>query len=190
MAIKKRQIVAAALTLALGSAVFVNWYFTRPEAEAASTTPENTDVAAQEQEDKNLGDAQYVSGTLANADNQVAGQESELFVSARENRQKAHDEAFDKLNQIINGTESDEASKASAREQLNMLTETIKKEADCENLIQAKIAAKCLVSISGDTAQVMVSQGGVNDTSALQIKDILIQQTGIAGENITIIESK
>lgn len=189
MAIKKRQIVAAALTLALGSAVFVNWYFTRPEAEAASATPENTNVAA-ENEDKNLGDAQYVSGTLANAENQVAGQESELFVSARENRQKAHDEAFDKLNEVINSGESDEASKASAREQLNKLTDTIKKEADCENLIQSKIAAKCLVSISGDTVQVMVSQGGVNDTSALQIKDILIQQTGVSGENITIIESK
>lgn len=190
MAIKKRQIVAAALTLALGSAVFVNWYFTRPEAEAVSATPENTNVAEVENEDKNLGDAQYVSGTLANAETPAAGQESELFVSARENRQKAHDEAFDKLNAVINSSESDEESKTSAREQLNKLTDTIKKEADCENLIQAKIAAKCLVSISGDTVQVMVSQGGVNDTSALQIKDILMQQTGVAGENITIIESK
>lgn len=188
MAIKKRQIVAAALTLALGSAVFVNWYFTRPEAQAASATPENSNASAQE--DKNLGDAQYVSGTLANADNQVAGQESELFVSSRENRQKAHDEAFDKLNAVINSSDADDASKEAARKQLTTLTDEIKMEADCENLIQSKIAAKCLVSINGGKVQVIVSKGGVNDTSALQIKDIVVQQTGISSENITIIESK
>lgn len=189
MAIKKRQIVAAALTLALGSAVFVNWYFTRPEAQAASATPENAIASAQE-EDKNLGDAQYVSGTLANADSQVAGQESELFVSSRENRQKAHDEAFDKLNAVINSADADDDSKESARKQLDTLTQEIKMEADCENLIQAKIAAKCLVSINGGKVQVIVSAGGVNDTSALQIKDIVVQQTGVTSENITIIESK
>ena len=33
--IRKRQIIMAALVLALGSAVFVNWYFTRPEMQAA-----------------------------------------------------------------------------------------------------------------------------------------------------------
>lgn len=188
MAIKKRQVVAAALTLALGSAVFVNWYFTRPEAQAASASPENSGIS--QQEDKNLGDAQYVSGTLANSDNQASGQESELFVSSRENRQKAHDEAFDKLNAVINSSDADAASKEAASTQLAKLTDAIKKEADCENLIQSKIAAKCLVSINDSKVQVIVSSGGVNDTSALQIKDIIVQQTGITSENITIIESK
>ena len=188
MAIKKRQVVAAALTLALGSAVFVNWYFTRPEAQAASASPENSNIS--QQEDHNLGDAQYVSGTLANADNQAAGQESELFVSSRENRQKAHDEAFDKLNSVINSADADAASREAANTQLAKLTDEIKKEADCENLIQAKIAASCLVSISEGKVQVIVGKGGVNDTSALQIKDIVVQQTGVSSENITIIESK
>lgn len=37
MSIGKRQIVLATLVVALGAAVFVNWYYTKPDAEKANT---------------------------------------------------------------------------------------------------------------------------------------------------------
>ena len=36
MVVRKRQIIAAALVLALGSAVFINWYYNRPSAKSAN----------------------------------------------------------------------------------------------------------------------------------------------------------
>ena len=60
MVIKKRQIVTATLVLALGSAVFINWYYTRPESELANA---GTSIEAVEESAGNLGDAQYVNAT-------------------------------------------------------------------------------------------------------------------------------
>ena len=36
MVVRKRQIIAAALVLALGSAVFINWYYNRPSVKSAN----------------------------------------------------------------------------------------------------------------------------------------------------------
>lgn len=192
MVVKKRQVIAATLTLALGAAVFVNWYFTRPEAQQTSANPENPSVISQESDqNKTLGDAQYVSGTLANAENkQGSGEEPEFFVSSKVSRKAAHDESFDKLNKIINSGEADATAKKQASEDLKALTAVIKQEADCENLIKAKLSGSCLVIINGKNVQVIIEKGKVSDTAALQIKDIVMKQIGVTAENITIIEAK
>ena len=61
MSIGKRQIVLATLVVALGAAVFVNWYYTKPDAEKANTgvtvTEEVTQAAG------NLGDALLVNSS-------------------------------------------------------------------------------------------------------------------------------
>ena len=36
MVVRKRQIIAAALVLALGSAVFINWYYNRPSVKSTN----------------------------------------------------------------------------------------------------------------------------------------------------------
>ena len=62
MSIGKRQIVLATLVVALGAAVFVNWYYTKPDAEKANTgvtvTEEVTQAAG------NLGDALLVNSSV------------------------------------------------------------------------------------------------------------------------------
>ncbi|HBL41476.1 MAG TPA: hypothetical protein DDY98_07930, partial [Ruminococcaceae bacterium] len=61
MIIKKRQIILSALVLALGSAVFINWYFTKPDASTVGgKTQETTQIGY-----STIGDAQYVSATAA-----------------------------------------------------------------------------------------------------------------------------
>ena len=50
MIIKKRQLLLATLIIALAAAVFVNWYYTRPEVETAgagkgeTTTKQDADI--------------------------------------------------------------------------------------------------------------------------------------------------
>ena len=60
MVVRKRQIIAAALVLALGSAVFINWYYNRPSVKSANAKPS---VEAVDNTGGNLGDAQLVNSS-------------------------------------------------------------------------------------------------------------------------------
>ena len=58
--IKRKHLVLTGLVIALGTAMFVNWYYTKPEAKSVNkAADETTTVSA------NLGDAMYVNGTAA-----------------------------------------------------------------------------------------------------------------------------
>lgn len=191
MILKRKQIIMAALTIALGAAVFVNWYYTRPEAQPAAGSTVGESSGENSQTINNLGDAQYVSSTITgNSVKTQAKPESEYFAKARLSRQTAHDEACETLNDIIKDASYDEKVKTDATNELSKLAKLIKTQSDTENLITAKISADCLVIINSEKADVIVAKGSLNDTAALQIKDIIIKQTGFTSDKITIAEAK
>lgn len=171
--ISKKQIIFAGLLIALCAAVYVNWYYTKPMSEI------NDGVQKETTEAQNLGEAQYVNATEA----------SDYFESAKLNRSKAHADAQDALNKVIESDNADEESKTQAREKLNALAQSIQNEADIENLITAKTGGQVLVSI-GDTVEVILEKGTLNDTTALQIKEIVVNKTQISAEKITLVEAK
>lgn len=192
MIFKKRQVLMAALVVALGAAVFVNWYYTKqPQTVQTNSPVSSTQQSTENQEAAtagNLGDAQFVSGTLPSSENKT--DEPEYFVQAKLDRTVAHDKAKETLQQTIDSSTADAESKKAASEALEKLSANIKKETDTENLIKAKISSGCVVVIDNSKAQVIVEKGKLNDTVVLQIKEIVIQQTGFTVENITIIEAK
>lgn len=192
MIFKKRQVLMAALVVALGAAVFVNWYYTKqPQTVQTNSPVSSTQQNTENQEAAtagNLGDAQFVSGTLPSSENKT--DEPEYFVQAKLDRTVAHDKAKETLQQTIDSSTADAESKKAASEALEKLSSNIKKETDTENLIKAKISSGCVVVIDNGKAQVIVEKGKLNDTVVLQIKEIVIQQTGFTVENITIIEAK
>ena len=75
--VSKRQIVFFGLVIALGAALYVNWYYTRPVNEIQQS------VQAQTTAEANLGQAQYV--------NAEGGED--YFATAELNRSKSLDEA-------------------------------------------------------------------------------------------------
>lgn len=170
--IGKKQIVFFGLIVALAAAVYVNWYYTKPISEINHGAPAETTVA------ENLGAAQYV-----NAGN------SDYFEAAELKRTQAHADAQSALTQVIENKEADEKDKQSAREALSKLSANIKAEAEIENLITAKTGGKALVSL-GDTAEVVLAKGTLNDQSAVQIKEIIVNKTEISAEKITLVEVK
>lgn len=171
--IGRKQLLTFSLVLALGLAVFVNWYYTKPQGN--TTEPEITNEA-------NLGDAQYVNSDLVETEN--------YFESAEINRKKAHDSAKDYLSSIIADTNVDEDTKVSAREKLTKISEQIKTENDIENLISAQTDSKCLVTYSDDSIEVILPKDVLDDNSVVKIKDIIISKTKLTADKITIIETK
>lgn len=178
--IKKRQIILSALVLALGSAVFINWYFNRPQAAATGVTAEETSQISY----STIGDAQYVSASVASE------QTSDLLGGSRVSRNKAHDEAFEKLNDVIKNPSASQSAVDAATKSLTQLTNTIKLEADIEALIRTKCGFESVVLINGETAEIACAPGSLDSTSILQIKEILLKHTAITTENMTIFEAK
>lgn len=197
MMIGKRQIVLATLVVALGAAVFVNWYYTKPDAEKA-----NTGVTVSEQATQaagNLGDALLVNSSTASskdgtqeskAEQAQAKVEDEYFAQARLNRSTAHDKAAEELKKTIEDSKASSESVKTATQELGELSKAIKLEADTENLINAKIGSPCVVVIGNKTAQVVVGKGVLKDDVLVQIKEIVLKQTGFSVENVTIMEAK
>ena len=105
----KRQVVLAALVLALGAAVYLNWQFS-----------DNNDLLATNvvQSTKELGEAKYVN-TAAKSSSQdkideksdsdvqtISEKANEYFAKATASRQKARDEASDMIKEILNDVKS------------------------------------------------------------------------------------
>jgi len=115
---------------------------------------------------------------------------NEYFNTARVNRQKAHDEALEALNDIIKDSTSSPEAVVSAEKSLEEISKTIKLETDLENLISAKTNGECVVVINDGKAQVILNKNTLNDTISTQIIDIIASQANIFSENITLIETK
>lgn len=183
--IRKRQIIMAALVLALGSAVFVNWYFTRPETQAAqggTDEPQRYSV---------IGDAQYVSASGEKSTGTTAQSDSaDTLAQSRLERSKSHDEAFEMLNKVINSSTASASAVDKAAQQLAELTGTVKLEADIDALIKAKCGFGCITTISSSAVQVVCEKGSLSSTSILQIKEIVMKHTDFDAQNITIFENK
>lgn len=93
------------------------------------------------------------------------------------------------LLEIIQNEELTEEAKKEAVSSMILLTETAQKESDAQMLLEAKGFAQTVVSISGDTADVMVEAANLTESQTAQILDIVQRKTSIAPENIIITVS-
>ncbi|MBQ8183577.1 MAG: SpoIIIAH-like family protein [Clostridia bacterium] len=172
--IKRRQLILGTLVVALGAAVFVNWYYTNNGKDKIADTKGESEYV------QNLGEAQYVNAQAAQED----------YVSEiKLNREKSRDEALDKLNKSLKNASSGSEEAKTITKSINALTKEIKLENDLETLISTKISGMCIAVVNGDSVQIVVEKGKLNESTALQITDIVTTNGGTAAENIKITET-
>lgn len=176
--LKKGHAALLAMILALGAAVFINWYYTSPKAETKiSETKHST------QEKANLGDAELVGAT-------AVSQQDETFAKYTVERQNAHDKAKETLQQVIDNEKSSPAAVAEATESLKQLSTAIKRESDLETLINAKTGSENIVIIDGGDIKVITAKGTLTDSVTMQIKELILSQGDFSPEKISIFELK
>ena len=183
MVLKKRQLVTSALVLALGAAVFVNWYYTKPHAQItpaqAQLDTAQTDVT---EAAENLGDARFVMSD--------ASQKNDVFAAARLKREKTYSEAKETLQKTATDSAASQAAAAEASKALADLTTRMTLEADLETLIEAKTGTENLVILSESSAEILLAEAANESAEMLQITAIVMQKTGLSAEQITIIEAE
>lgn len=187
--IKRRQLIMATLVVALGSAVFVNWYFTNSDNKTVEESETGSEYV------QSIGEAKYVNSDNAKTEattqnaTATASKNTDYFTTVKLKRTKAHDEALADMKALLK--EAPESSKSAEEigETIDDLSKTIKLEADIEALISAKLKCQCVVMINNDNAEVVVTKGNLNDASILQIMDAVLNNTDVKAENVKISES-
>lgn len=177
MIIKRRQLILATLVVALGAAVFVNWYYT-----GNNSLAQGTETTAP-QYVQNLGEAKYVNA-------EAETNSGDYFEEARLNRKKSNDEALEKLNKSLGSAAAGTDEAKSIALEIDEFTSNIKTEDTLVNLISAKTGGECIVMITEGATQVVVQKGVLNDESALQIMDIITRNTDLDPTKVTMSEPK
>lgn len=189
MKFHKRQLILASLVVALGAAVYLNWQFSDTHDFTPPDTFDNT---------RELGEARYVNTSkisdipdnLQSAENELSAQSKKVFAEARTNRQKAHDNATEKLKSLVSSPNIDEELKNQIKQQSDALTKNIEQESNIESLIKAKGFGECIAFIQNGECSIIVSPGNLNENTAIIIRDIVMGQSGIQSSKIKITEAK
>ena len=178
----KTKLAAASFVLLLSVGILGNWYYQNSDLSA------NVSPLVDSSETKTLGEAEFVG---ASALNEESG-ESEYFSSARLNRQKARDEALEKLQKVVDSADESSEAKNKAAEEIARLSSNIDIENKIETLVVAKNIDNCVAVVSNDGKEVdiIVDCRELSDSTIMQIKDIAMKQLSCGFENVSIIQSE
>lgn len=142
-----------------------------------------TDTEAEKTKDdttKHLGDTLLVSAKAIVDDN--------YFVKAKLVRSRSRDESIQTISTILDDQNLTEVDKQAATKKAIDITDIIEAESKIENLIKAKGFEECMVYISNEAASVVVKTPSLDQNQATQIKNIVITDGNIKGENVSITE--
>lgn len=172
MLIGKRQLILASLVVALGIAVYLNWQFADSGSELALTNKLEIFSADGEEEiaESAFGEA--------------------YFAEAKLTRTQTRDEALEVLTSMIERTELSDEQKTELTAQAAAIAKAIEVEGKLENLIRAKGFADAMVYYDGDGVDVTVRTEGLLTNEVVQIKEIILNETDVEAENISIMEVK
>ena len=186
----KKQIILCCLVMALGIAVYMNWRIVDESEDFAADNVIQTDASTSGVDDtvKKYGDSQYVDSQNIDGGDNVNG--DIYFSEAKLTRQKTRDEAVETLQVMMSNIEVDSEAKADLAVQAAAIATAIETEGKVENLIKAKGFSECMVYIDEDRASVVVRADELMDNEVAQIKDIILKETNVPVENISIVDVK
>ena len=102
------------------------------------------------------------------------------------NREQIRSKNKEALNEIISNEALEDSQKQEAVDQLVELTDIAEREAAAEMLLEAKGFTSVVVSITDDSADVVLDMGEVTDAKRAQVEDIVKRKTNIDAANIII----
>lgn len=173
MLIGKKQIILASLVVILSIAVYLNWQYSTSGQNGLNLVETNDSGVSE----KNYGDVQ-----------QVDNNGNDYFAEASLQKEQTRGDAVETLNNLLKDAELTQEEKDSALTQATQMIEQIDAENTMENLILAKGFEKCVVYYNGETANIVVKSSELSAEQVAQIKDIVVEQTSLQAEYITIIE--
>lgn len=153
--------------------------FTDEEADdTENTVADAGEMTDEEAEDANPGEAVLTSTGAETVD---------FAAEAKLSREQVRSKNKESLLEIINNKELEESNKQAAIDQMVKMTDTAEKEEAAEMLLEAKGFTNVVVSITEDSADVVLDMGkDATDAKRAQVEDIVKRKTGVPAQNIII----
>ena len=199
--VKKNQIIIAALAVMIAAAGYLNYsgkiFGDKKEAETASADLANKelldiseeDLASAsddiESQDGGAGSDGSVDGTPGEAV-LTGGEANAVVAEAKVAREQVRAKNKESLLEIIDNDNLSDEQKQEAVNQMVQMTDLSEKEAAAETLLASKGFNEVVISLTADTADVVVNAADLSDASRAQIEDIVTRKTGVAAQNIVI----
>ena len=195
---KKNQVIIAALAVMIAAAGYLN-YSGRlfPDKEKSSET--GSEVASQELLDISQEDSQSASSDIKSQDGDneaqtstpgeavlTGGDATSIVSQAKITREQGRAKNKESLQEIIDNKQLTGEQKKKAVNEMVELTKIAEKEAAAETMLSAKGFTDSVVSLSEESADVVVNAKELSEANRAQIEDIVIRKTGMAAENIVI----
>lgn len=173
----KRNIVICAVVLLVAAAVCINWVL----YSAADDPVEELPTGGNESTDTGNGGDMAAGGENENV--------ASYFASVQISRQQARDAALEVLQLVIDSDSAVESAKAEAIADVSRIADEIAAEANIETLVKGKGFEECIAVINDGSANIVVkTDSALMQNQVAQITEIVVEQSGISPENITIIE--
>ena len=173
----KKLLVAAGLTVLLGTAVAVNFIYsggkdkkrTEPAAEVSGTTYGEADLVSVDK-----------SGEAADS--------SAYFAQARLDKQSSREEAAEVLQSMYQGGDLTKDELAAVEVDAMKMGGYIESENKIESMLKAQGFEDALCYLSDSSANIIVKTPGLDAAGAAKIKSTLLSEAEFTNDQITIVE--
>lgn len=196
--LKKNQLIIAALAIMIAAAGYLNYSgrLFPGKDDAAKTMNE---LANQELLDISDEDLASASGDIESQDGDdgsvegtpgeavlTSGEASAVVAEAKVTREQVRAKNKETLLEIIDNESLSDDQKQDAVNQMVSMTDLAEKEAAAETLLASKGFSETVVSLTAESADVVVNAAELSDANLAQIEDIVTRKTGVPAENVVI----
>ena len=168
----KKTVLLGTLVLALGAAVYLNYFFAEGPADLTENKPP--------EDDKTLGEAINVNTVT------TTPTAEEYFKQARESREASREEAVETVKDVLSNVKITDEQKAKMTAEMMAITKAIEQESKIENLIKAKGFKDCVVYIADNSCSVVVQGDSLTVQDTAKISQVVTSQADIPAQNINI----
>ncbi|MBU3875749.1 SpoIIIAH-like family protein [Faecalicatena sp. AGMB00832] len=193
---KKNQIIITTLAVMIAIAGYLNYSGRLFGESDKGTTEANAELANKELLDISEEDIETGTGDIASNDSDVDGTPGEAVLTnsgadttvaqAKVAREQVRAQNKETLQAIIDNTNISEDEKTDAVAQMVKMTELSEQEVAIETLMASKGFSDSVVSLTEDSADIVVDSAELTDANRAQIEDIVTRKSNISPENIVI----
>lgn len=181
--VKKNQMIITALAVMIAVAGYLNYSGTQLEEAVSRQTSQEEQVLMENGYDVTPeGEVTDTPGEAVLTS--VNG--SEFSAAAKLTREQLRAQNKETLMEVINNDTIAEEQKQTAIDSITSLTDIAEREAAAELLLDAKGFEDSVVSITDNSADVVINMAEISDSQRAQIEDIVKRKAEIPGENIII----
>ncbi|MDK2887563.1 MAG: stage sporulation protein [Thermoanaerobacter sp.] len=110
-----------------------------------------------------------------------------FFVEYRLDRERTRGQQLELLREIINNPQAAPETRKTAQERLLVISQSLAREAEVENLLRARGFGDAAVSLDGRGATVVIQASSISAEEATRIAELVSRGTGVAEQDVVII---